>query len=339
MAEEKGKKVKYEGAASYDDIIRRFEACGLVHVNTGKTRETFINPDFPDLLYILATDRISIFDIVLNARIHMKGAVLTAMTVYWLTNVFHDIPHHLVDYGANVGAYLPAKLVSSLSDKERFYIMKHMLVVKKTEVLKVEAIVRGFLTGSGLKDYKKSGMICGIELPTGLVDGSRLPDVEFTPSTKADYGEHDENISFDKAIEIIGEGAAIFVRDKSKDLYIRARDLAKDAGIIIADTKFELGVDKNGNIILIDEVLTPDSSRYWPEEQWLIAMAEGKTPPSLDKQLVRDAGAAAGVKDNHDWIPPIGLLKETSERYQQIFKRLVGKPLGQFWRENMGIMG
>lgn len=337
MTEEKGKKVKYEGAASYDDIIRRFEACGLVHVNTGKTRETFINPEFPDLLYILATDRISIFDIVLNARIHMKGAVLTAMTVYWLTNVFHDVPHHLVDYGARIGAYLPAKLVGSLNDAERHYIMKHMLVVKKTEVLKVEAIVRGFLTGSGLKDYNKTGIVCGIELPTGLVDGSRLPDVIFTPSTKAEYGAHDENISFEKAVEIIGEGAANSVRDKAVYLYMKARGLAKNAGIVIADTKFELGVDKDGNVILIDEVLTPDSSRFWPEEQWLIAMAEGKTPPSLDKQLVRDAGNAAGVKNNHDWIPPIDLLTETSKRYQQIFKQLVGKSLEEFWQENMGI--
>lgn len=303
---------------------------------TGKTRETFSNSEFPDLLYILATDRISIFDIVLNARIAMKGAVLTAMTIYWLKKIFADTPNHLVAYGKDIVKYLPAELTSPTSITTD-YLLKHMIVVKKTKVLKVEAIVRGFLTGSGLESYKKTGKICGIELPEGLVDGNKLPTPLFTPSTKADYGQHDENINFEELVKIIGAENANRIRWKSIFLYNTAFNLAHKSGIIIADTKFEFGIDSEGKIILIDEVLTPDSSRFWPEKEWLLSLEEEKTPPSLDKQPIRNAGKEAGVKENPSWVPPVELLEEASKNYQKIFALLTRKLLAQFWSEDMEI--
>lgn len=330
-------KSKYPEKASYNEVIQNLEAGGFVHVYTGKTRESFVNPEFPDLLYILATDRISIFDIVLNARIPKKGAVLTAMTVYWLTKVFAHVPNHLVAFGRGIEEYVPIEFLMDVYADDFDYLMKHMIVVKKTQVLKVEAIVRGFLTGSGFKDYKETGKICGRPLPLGFKDGSELPVLLFTPSTKADYGLHDENISFEDAGIIIGEDNASFIRDKSIYLYTTAKEIARKAGITIADTKFEFGIDQAGSIILIDEVLTPDSSRFWPEKERLSAMAEGKTPPSLDKQPIRDAGEAAGVKKDHSWIPPKELLDKTSESYQKICNLIVEKPLQAFWLEDMGI--
>ena len=326
-------RIKYPGRASYDDVIGRLEAAGLFHKYTGKTRETFINPKFPGLLYILATDRISIFDIVLNARIGMKGAVLTAMTIYWLTEVFADVPNHLVAFGEDIVDYLPA----GIGEEDHGYLMKHLIVVKSAKVLKVEAIVRGSLTGSGFADYRQTGKVCGINLRPGLVDGDTLPVPLFTPSTKAPYGLHDENISFAEAAEIIGEEEAKFVAEKSVHVFSTARELARKVGITIADTKLEWGFNKEGKIILVDEVITPDSSRFWPEEGRVTAMKEGRTPPSLDKQPIRDAGKAAGVKENPDWIPSDDLLAAASLNYQKICLLLTGKPLQQFWSENMGI--
>lgn len=330
-------KKEYPKKASYAEVIQNLEAGGFVHVYTGKTRESFINPEFPDLLYILATDRISIFDIVLDARVPKKGAVLTAMTVHWLTKVFAHVPNHLVAFGKGIEEYVPIEFIMDAYADDLDYLMKHMIVVKNTQVLKVEAIVRGFLTGSGFKGYKETGKICGWSFPAGLKDGSELPAPLFTPSTKADYGSHDENISFKEACMIIGEDNARFIRDKSIYLYTTAKEIAREADITIADTKFEFGVDKGGSIILIDEVLTPDSSRFWPEKERQPAMAEGKTPPSLDKQPIRNAGEAAGVKKDHSWIPPKELLDEASESYQKICKLMVGKPLQAFWLEDMGI--
>jgi phosphoribosylaminoimidazole-succinocarboxamide synthase len=315
-------RIKHPPKAAYDETIQSLEEYGFYHMYTGKTRETFIHPNFPGLLYIFATDRISIFDIVLNARVETKGVVLNAMTVHWLTQVFSDVPNHLIAYGHGIEDYLPKEMIPGAFYD---YLASRMLIVKKTKVLKVEAIVRGFLTGSGLKDYKKTGSVCGIPLPVGLVDGSELPEPIFTPSTKADYGLHDENIPFEKACEIIGEDNAVAIRQMSLHLYTKARDIARKVGIIIADTKFEFGIDENGEIFLIDEVLTPDSSRFWPEEKRLSAMAKGKTPPSLDKQPVRDAGELVGVKKDSSWIPPQTLLDETSEKYWEVLQLFTGK--------------
>lgn len=327
-------RIKYPQEASYDNMIKLLEDRGLYHMYTGKTRETFISPEFPDLLYILATDRISIFDIVLNARVPMKGSILTAMTVFWLTEVFANVPNHLVAFGKGIGEYLPEKLRTGSTFE---ILAKNMLVVKKTKVLKIEAIMRGFLTGSSLKDYKKTGSICGFELPEGMIDGSNLPYRLFTPSTKADYGLHDENISYEEAVAITGRKQAEKVQGFSQSLYSTACTLARAAGIIIADTKFEFGLDKNGDVILIDEVLTPDSSRFWPEEERQLAMEQGKTPPSLDKQPIRNAGEAAGVKENPDWVPPKELLEETSGNYQKIFALLAKRSLEEFQKEAMGV--
>lgn len=310
-------RIKHPPKASSAPLIRQLEEAGLFHLYTGKTRETFMNPEFPDLLYIFATDRISIFDIVLDTLIPGKGKNLTDTTVFWLTEIFKDVPNHLVAFGEGILPYLPEKL----AEKRPIFLMENMLVVKCTKVLKVEAIVRGYLTGSGYKDYKKTGMVCGISLPaplSGFVDGSKLPTSIFTPSTKADYGLHDENITFEQACDIIGADNARAIRSLSLDLYKRASDLARKVGIIIADTKFEFGLDPDGNLLLVDEVLTPDSSRFWPEREWFAATRTGKTPPSFDKQPIRDEGKKAGVKENPTWVPPQELIELTKGNYQKI---------------------
>lgn len=329
-------RIKHPGVASYDTEIQVLEALGFFHLSSGKTREIFINPEFPRGLYILATDRISIFDIVLDARIPRKGEVLTAMTIFWLHRVFAaDVPNHLVAFGSEIRPYLPEPFMNSTFTPMTEYLMRNMIVVDRCDVLPVEAIVRGNLTGSGYKDYQKTGVVCGIPLPGGLVDGSALPEVIFTPSTKAPLGEHDENIPFERMSELIGKERAEFVRTKSIELFAKAGGIAKAAGMIIADTKFEFGVDPEGGICLIDEVLTPDSSRYWPEDEWLDAIGEGKTPPSLDKQPVRDAGAAADVKNHPEWVPPHELVAQTTDRYLEGLTRLVGQSLETFQRDVM----
>ncbi|MFZ1720120.1 MAG: phosphoribosylaminoimidazolesuccinocarboxamide synthase [Candidatus Moraniibacteriota bacterium] len=324
--------------ALYDDVIFAMERGGLIHYATGKTRETFLNPEHPNLLYILATDRISIFDKVLNELIPDKGAVLTAMTIDWLTNRFYDVPNHLVAYGSGVMKYLSSAMRELKNEfMNPTYLMKNMIVVKLATGFPVEAIVRGNLTGSGLKDYKASGKVCGIELPPGLIDGSELPTAIFTPSTKAPYGLHDENIPFDEAVRLVGLEAAEFIRDTSLLLFQRARNLLLPKGIVVADTKFEFGVDSSGQMILIDEALTPDSSRFWPSEGLAAAMAEGKTPPSLDKQPVRNAGEAANVKSNPAWIPPDDLIDQTTGNYRHMLSLATGMSLEAFWAGPMGI--
>jgi phosphoribosylaminoimidazole-succinocarboxamide synthase len=331
-------RVKHHNMVAYAHVIGLLEMCGLIHLSTGKTRETFANPKFPEFLYILATDRISIFDIVLKALILHKGAVLTAMTVYWLKEVFKNIPNHLVAYGRDILEYLPCDNIKDLMGADGLiYLMKHMLVVKKAEVFKVEAIVRGYLTGSGLKDYNSCGVVCGISLPKGLIDGSKLPETIFTPSTKADYGEHDENIDFEKAARMIGYEKASYVRDKSLEIFAIAGQRALDADIIIADTKFEFGEDADGNIILLDEVLTPDSSRFWPQDGRLKAMEKGLNPPSMDKQPVRNAGEKAGVKTNHSWVPSVELCAQTTSNYLKIQHLLTKRSLEDFWIDELGI--
>jgi len=337
MASRLGRR-KYPPLASYDKIIDRLEKGGLIHMYTGKTRETFINPKFKDLLFILATDRISIYDIVLNAKIRDKGGILTAMTVFWLTKIFKHVPNHLVAYGEGILEYLPAEMLELLSSDELLYLQQNMLVVEKTDVLKVEAIVRDKLTGSGLSDYQETGIVCGIRLPKGMVDGSQLPKLIFTPSTKADYGLHDQNISFEEAVKILGKEDAEFIRDTAIKLFRRAKKYLLKLGIVLADTKFEFGRNKEGKIILIDEVLTPDSSRFWEEVAMLEAMELGKTPPSLDKQPIRNEGKIAGIKtDNPEWVPPVELCEGASETYHRMFKIAAKKELKIFQQKEMGI--
>lgn len=327
---------RYRGEASADAVIALLESGGLIHLNTGKTREMFINPECPGMLYILATDRVSIFDEVLGVAIPMKGSVLTAATVYWLLRT--NIPSHLEAFGCTIEDYLPSRLRYVLSSEQMRFLMRHMIVVRRVRVFQIEAIVRGFLTGSGFSGYQRTGRVCGIELPRGLSDGSELLQPIFTPSTKAPYGEHDENIDFEDMVERIGLESAETIRDLSLRLYEFARDTLRPLGIILADTKFEFARDKDGQIVLCDEVLTPDSSRFWRADQWQAALDRGEAPPSLDKQIIRDAGKVAGFpKTNRCWVPPKELIEEVTHKYLSMFEIMAGMPLEQFWQEEMGI--
>lgn len=239
----------------------------------GKVRDIY-DIDAERML-IVTTDRLSAFDVVLPDPIPGKGLVLTNVSNFWFHKMQHIIPNHLLE--------LPLEQIVPDAN-ERAQIEGRAIVVKKLQPLPIEAIVRGYLIGSGWKDYQKTGTICGIQLPVGLQQAQQLPNAIFTPSTKADVAAHDENIHFEKAVELLGQELAERVRDVSIRLYTEAAEYARQRGIIIADTKFEFGVDTDGTLYLIDEALTPDSSRFWPAEQYQV----GISPPSFDKQYVRD---------------------------------------------------
>ena len=309
-------------------LIKWFETYGLSHITSGKTREMLTLPGHDDLMMIYATDRISIFDIVLNAKVKKKGEVLAAMTVYWLSKLCPalNINTHLVAYGSEIDQFLPMKL-RKVPD-----IWKRSLIVKRAEVLPVEAIVRGHLTGSGYKDYKATGMVCGIELDAGLHDGSRIDPPIFTPSTKAEMGEHDQNISFLEMERLVGEKVAENVRFQSLMLFSEANKRVNDNGIVIADTKFEWGIAGNDELILIDEILTPDSSRFWPAKP-----KYEKTPSSFDKQPVRDWGDEAGIKGDPTIIPPKDVLDATTARYLMANEMICGKSLQEFQQDVLGV--
>jgi phosphoribosylaminoimidazole-succinocarboxamide synthase len=239
----------------------------------GKVRDIY---DIDDKhMLIVTTDRLSAFDVILPDPIPGKGRVLTNVSNFWFEKMKHVIPNHLADIPLEQVVPNPA---------ERAQVEGRAIVVKLLKPLPVEAIVRGYLIGSGWKDYQKSGAVCGIKLPEGLQQAQQLPEPIYTPSTKAEVGDHDENVSFDKTVELMGRELAEKVRDASLKLYKEAAAYAKERGIIIADTKFEFGVDDNGVLYLIDEALTPDSSRFWPADQYQV----GISPPSFDKQYVRD---------------------------------------------------
>lgn len=279
----------------------------------GKVRDIYEIDD--EHLLIVATDRISAFDVILPDAIPGKGRILTAVSNFWLNRTADLIPNHLS--GMALSDAIPADL------EERELVSGRAVVVRKLSPLPVEAIVRGYLIGSGWKDYQESGAICGISLPTGLRQAERLPAAIFTPSTKAELGGHDENISFDKAVELLGVELAEAVRDASLAIYMRAVDYARPRGIIIADTKFEFGLDNQGRLHLIDEVLTPDSSRFWPVDQYRI----GISPPSFDKQYVRD------YLETLDWDKkapgprlPQEVIRKTAEKYREAERRLILEP-------------
>jgi len=275
----------------------------LKFLHRGKVRDIYAVDE--DKLLIIQTDRISAFDVILQSPISGKGRVLTALSNFWFSKLGHIIPNHLTEFS-------PESLVST---KELEQVVDRAFVVKRLKPLPIEAIVRGYVVGSGWKDYQKTGEICGIKLPSGLQEASKLPDgAIFTPSTKADLGAHDENISFVEAEKIIGKELAAQVQDKAIALYTEAADYAAKKGIIIADTKFEFGQDDNGKLYLIDEALTPDSSRFWPADQYKIGMS----PPSYDKQFVRD------WLETQNWNKkppaptlPEDILSKTSEKYQE----------------------
>jgi len=244
----------------------------LPFLHRGKVRDIYAVGE--DHLLVIQTDRLSAFDVILDDPIPNKGKVLTTMSNFWFKKFGHLMPNHMTDID-------PLSLVSA---EERPQVEGRAIVVKKFKPLAIEAIVRGYIIGSGWKDYQKTGMVCGHRLPAGLKEGQKLPEVLFTPSTKAPMGQHDENISFAEAENIIGADIAAKVRELAIKLYTEAAEFAATKGIIIADTKFEFGLDANNNIYLIDEILTPDSSRFWPASSYQVGMS----PPSFDKQFVRD---------------------------------------------------
>ena len=275
----------------------------------GKVRDLY---DLGDSLLLVATDRISAFDYILEDEIPCKGAVLTQISLFWLDLLSDVVENHLIS--ADV-ADLPAQF-KPYAD----YLDGRFMLVRKAQMFPIECIVRGYLAGSGLKEYERQGTVCGIELPAGLRNSSKLPEPIFTPSTKAEIGLHDENISFERCAEIIGQDAAEQLRDLSIRVYTAARDHAAGKGIIIADTKFEFGV-LDGTIILADEVLTPDSSRFWPGE----AYVEGQSQPSFDKQFVRDWLTANWDKQGNPPRLPQDVIEKTSEKYVQAYETITGK--------------
>jgi phosphoribosylaminoimidazole-succinocarboxamide synthase len=274
----------------------------------GKVRDIY---DIDDRhMLIVTTDRLSAFDVVLADPIPGKGAMLTAMSNFWFARTRKLIPNQVAD--------LP--LAQVLKDPaERARVEKQAVVVKKLKALPIEAIVRGYLVGSGWKEYQKTGTVCGIQLPAGLKEADKLPEPIFTPSTKAAVGQHDENISFEKAAELLGRELAEKVKQATIAIYKNCAEYALTKGIIIADTKFEFGLDEQGTLTLIDEVLTPDSSRFWPADQY----KPGANPPSFDKQYVRDWLEASGwnKKAPAPKLPP-EVIAKTAEKYREAVTRL-----------------
>ena len=275
----------------------------------GKVRDIY---DLGDKLLMVATDRISAFDYILEDEIPHKGAVLTQISLFWLEQLKDVIGNHLIS--ADV-ADLPEQF-KPYAD----YLRGRFMLVKKAEMFPVECIVRGYLAGSGLKEYQKQGTVCGIQLPEGLVNSSKLPEPIFTPSTKAEIGDHDENISFERCAEILGEDAATQLRDLAIKVYSVDRDHAAENGIIIADTKFEFGVI-DGQIILADEVLTPDSSRFWPGD----AYEPGRDQASFDKQYVRDWLNANWDRQGNPPHLPQEVIERTSQKYIAAYEKISGK--------------
>lgn len=276
----------------------------------GKVRDVY---DLGDKLLMVATDRISAFDYILEDEIPYKGQVLTQLSKFWFELLDGVVENHLISTDVED---LPEEF-QPYAD----YLKGRFMLVKKAEMFPTECIVRGYLAGSGLKEYQREGTVCGIELPEGLQNSSKLPEPIFTPSTKAEIGDHDENISFERCAEIIGNEAATALRDLSIAVYEKARDHAAEQGIIIADTKFEFGV-VDGKIILADEVLTPDSSRFWPGD----AYVEGQDQPSFDKQYVRDWLTAHWDKTGNPPRLPEDVIAKTSEKYIQAYEKITGKP-------------
>jgi phosphoribosylaminoimidazole-succinocarboxamide synthase len=282
----------------------------LPFLHCGKVRDIYAVGD--DKLLVVQTDRLSAFDVILPDPIPGKGEVLTTMSNFWLNKLQHVIPNHLTGIA-------PESVVKT--DAERAQVRGRAFVAKKLRPLPIEAIVRGYLAGSGWKDYQKTGKVCGISLPEGLREAEKLPEPLFTPSTKAAVGDHDENISFAQAVELLGEARAKEVRDATLALYIEAANYAATKGIIIADTKFEFGVDEEGKLYLIDEALTPDSSRFWPADQYRV----GSNPPSFDKQFVRNWLEASGWNKRYP-APniPQDVLQKTADKYREALVKLMG---------------
>ena len=279
----------------------------LPFLHRGKVRDIYAVGD--DKLLVVQTDRLSAFDVIMEDPIPNKGRILTAMSNFWFKKFGHLMPNHMTDID-------PESLVAP---EERDQVRGRAIVVKKFKAIPIEAIVRGYIIGTGWKDYQQTGAICGIKLPAGLKEAQKLPEVIFTPSTKADVGEHDQNISFEKMKEIVGAEVAEKVREMAITLYREAAEFAATKGILIADTKFEFGMDDDGKIYLIDEILTPDSSRFWPLSSYEVGMS----PPSFDKQYVRD-WLSAQPWDKTAPAPrlPLEVAEKTTEKYNEALRLL-----------------
>ena len=289
-------------------LAMRPELSDYTHLSAGKVRELYEIDD--DHLLMVATDRISAYDHVLEPAIPDKGRVLTAMSVFFFDAL--DFPNHLA--GPLDDERIPAE------------VLGRALVVKRLNMLPFEAVARGYLTGSGLVEYRDNGTVCGIPLPDGLTEASRLDPPIFTPATKAEQGDHDENVSFDVVVEKLGAERAEELRDATLSIYSRAAALAEEKGIILADTKFEFGLDADGRLVLADEVLTPDSSRYWPADSYTV----GEIQPSYDKQYVRNwlTSADSGWDKASDATPPAlpaDVVEATRERYIEAYEKLSGR--------------
>jgi phosphoribosylaminoimidazole-succinocarboxamide synthase len=291
------------------DTLFNSDLESLTLVNRGKVRDIYAVGD--DHLLILTSDRLSAFDVVLPTPIPGKGAVLTAVSNFWFERTRAIIANHLAEL----------TLEEVLPDAgERRQAAGRAIVVRKLRPLPAEAIVRGYLAGSGWKDYQRTGALCGIPLPEGLREADKLAEPLFTPSTKAELGAHDENISFARMADLVGRETAETARDASLAIYTLARDHAETRGIIVADTKFEFGLDEDGALVLIDEVVTPDSSRFWPMESY----APGSSPPSFDKQFVRNYLERIGWNKKPPAPElPAEIVAKTSEKYREAQRRLV----------------
>ena len=282
-------------------------------IKEGKVREIY---DIGDYLILVATDRISCFDVILHNTVNKKGTVLTQMSKFWFDLTSDIVPNHMIS--------------TDVQDMPEFFRQPRFdgnsMMVKKLTMLPVECIVRGYITGSGWASYQKDGTVCGIKLPEGLKESEKLPEPIYTPSTKAEIGDHDENISFEQSIDYLekrfpghGEEYATKLRDLTLAIYKKCAAYALERGIIIADTKFEFGLDEDGDVVVGDEMLTPDSSRFWPLEGY----EAGKSQPSFDKQFARD-----WLKANaHDWTLPQDIVDKTIAKYLQAYELLTGKPL------------
>jgi phosphoribosylaminoimidazole-succinocarboxamide synthase len=290
------------------DTVFHSNVTGLEMIHRGKVRDIYAID--ADHMLIVTTDRLSAFDVVLPDPIPGKGRVLTQISNFWFARTQHIVPNQLADLPLERVLRVPGELA---------LLRERSMVVRRLRALPLEAVVRGYLIGSGWKDYQQGGAICGISLPPGLRLADRLPTPIFTPATKAPSGEHDQNIGFDTVSDLIGRALAEQVRATSLALYQFAAEHARARGIIIADTKFEFGLDREGRIVLIDEVLTPDSSRFWPAETW----RPGSSPPSFDKQFVRDylETLAWNKKAPGPRLPP-EIVRKTSEKYREALLRL-----------------
>lgn len=294
------------------DIPAAPAVAGTTHLHSGKVRDLYRidEGEHAGRLLMVASDRVSAYDFVLSPGIPDKGAILTRMSLWWFEQL--GVPHHVVSTD------LPEQVPAEMRDRA--------VVCEQLEMFPVECVARGYLTGSGLREYDATGAVCGIALPDGLVDGSRLSEPIFTPATKAELGDHDENVSFEAVVSTIGDADAVALRDLTLDIYRRAEALARERGIILADTKLEFGRRTDGTIVLADEVLTPDSSRFWPADEW----APGRAQPSFDKDVIRGwlTSPASGWDRTSGDAPPVlpdEVVERTRARYVEAYERLTGQ--------------